>query len=117
MQTLLPLIPEGSSSINDIVSVVRDRDRWTYYIGLYPAYSHDAGDRSHFRLTIAQLVDAGSCRPCELMRVFGICKNNVLRAVRQLKERGAGSFFDRKAGRRGGGRPYAGKVALGATSS
>ena len=102
MQTILPLIPEGSSNINDILSVVQEEDVWTYYIGVFPVYSHKASDHNHFRLTIAQLVDSGTCRICELISAFGISKNKVLRAVKQLRKRGASSFFEKRNTRKKG---------------
>lgn len=97
MQRLLPLIPKGSTQINDIVSVVRDETKWVYFLGGFPIYEHGASDHNHFRLILGQLVDTGTCRPCQLTRAFGIPKNKVLRAARQLRERGVRSFFDRNA--------------------
>ena len=84
MQTILPLIPCGSSQINDLISVVREEHRWTYYLGGFPIYSHLASDPHHFRLILAQLVQTNPCRPCQLVHVFGITKNKVLRAVKHL---------------------------------
>jgi len=102
MQTHLPLIPVGASRINDMVYVCRDGDTWTYYVALLPVYSHRASDAAHFRLTIAQLVESGACRPCEIMSAFGVNKNKVLRASRQLRERGVRSFFTKRHTRKGG---------------
>ena len=33
-QAILPLVPEGATSISDIVSVYRSEDRWTYFTEL-----------------------------------------------------------------------------------
>jgi hypothetical protein len=57
---------------------------------------HDEGDDAHFRLTIALMLRAGLCRACEIERVFGVTHNKVVRARRQLAERGERSFFERR---------------------
>lgn len=102
MQSLLPLIPGGATPVSNTVCVCRNDDTWTYYVGFLPVYCHDAGDDALFRLTIAQLVASGACRPCEIMSAFGVTKNKVLRASRQLRERGVRSFFEKRRTRRGG---------------
>lgn len=99
-QTLLPLIPPGSPRINDYVSVYRDEASWSYFIGMYCTYRHRCGDLRLFRLTVAQLIDAGCCRPCEVIRAFGVSKSSVLRAVRRYREEGLDGFI--KPRRRGG---------------
>lgn len=96
MQEKLPLIPLGATPINSQVCVHRHDDVWTYFLQMYPIYSHDASDDSHFRLTIAQLVLCGLCRPCEIVTAFGVTKNKVMRAEKQLRERGVKSFFERR---------------------
>lgn len=100
MQRLLPLIPEGSTEINDIISVARKDDRWVYFMGGFPVYEHEASDHNHFRLILGQLIETGACRPCQLTRAFGIPKNKVLRAAKQLRERGVRSFFERDGGKK-----------------
>ena len=102
MQGNLPLIPGGATAINRDVNVFRDETVWTYYVHMLPVYSHDAEDHQHFRLTIAQLLDAGACRPCEIVNTFGVTKNKVMRARRQLRDRGVASFFEPRCGRRPG---------------
>ena len=93
MQPLLPLIPKGATAINDYVSVWREEDTWTYFVGGMPVFSQPAEDRRQFRFIIAQLCTSGSCRQCEIIRTFGISKNCVVRAVRKLREQGAEGFF------------------------
>ena len=73
-------------------------------MGLQPVYRHQSSDLEHFRLTIAQLIDSGCCRPCEIIRAFGISKSHVDRTTRLYRQRGAGGFFsDRKRKQTGGG--------------
>jgi hypothetical protein len=61
-QTLLPLIPDGATRINDVVNVVRDGDQWTYFHGAHPIFSHSQDDRRTFQMFTAQLVCQGACR-------------------------------------------------------
>ena len=73
-----------------------------YCVGVQPFAVHAADDRRTFYLTVAQLIVTGACRPCEVVRSFGVSKRSVLRAVRRHREGGAEAFFARRAGRRGG---------------
>lgn len=95
------MIPAGSTRINDYVSVYRDDESWAYFIGMFATYRHPCGDLRLFRLTVAQLIDAGCCRPCEIMRTFGVSKSCVMRAVRRYREEGLDGFINP---RRGGGK-------------
>ena len=54
-QQILPLIPHGATEINGLVSVWRDEERWTYFIGTYPIYSHNKTDQRMFRLITSQM--------------------------------------------------------------
>jgi len=101
-QAILPLIPAGSTQINDLVSVCRADDRWMYCVGVQPFAVHAADDRRAFKVTIAQLVETGACRPCEIVRAFGVSKRSVLRGVERLRDGGHESFFAPRKGRRGG---------------
>jgi hypothetical protein len=58
-QLILPIIPEGATQINELVSVFRGRKRWTYYLGICPIYSHDESDRRMFNVITAQMVVSG----------------------------------------------------------
>ena len=55
-QAILPLVPEGATSISDIVSVYKSEDRWTYFIGLNAIFSHTAEDLRSFRMISGQLI-------------------------------------------------------------
>jgi transposase len=98
-QTLLPLIPDGATQINDIVSVVREDDRWTYFHGSHPIFSHAQDDRRSFRMFTAQLVCQGTCRQVEIIRAFGVSKNSVLRSVKKYREEGIQAFYEPRRGR------------------
>ncbi len=102
MQPTLPLKPQGATPINDHVSVMPSNGRWVYFVSTCPVYWHEENDRDHFRLTIAQLIESGACRNQEIITAFGITKNCVCRAVKQLRERGVKSFFETPRTRSGG---------------
>ncbi|MBN1906933.1 MAG: hypothetical protein JW927_17770, partial [Deltaproteobacteria bacterium] len=59
-QQILPLIPQGSTPINNIVSVYRAEEIWTYYLGLHPIYDHIAGNDRMFRFVTSQLINTGA---------------------------------------------------------
>ncbi len=101
-QMILPLIPKGATEISNLVSVFRDETRWTYFVGTHPIYSHEARDDRMFRLTVAQLVESGTCRQVDLMRAFGIAKSKIIRAVNKFRKGGIEAFFKKRKGRRGG---------------
>lgn len=90
-------MPAGATPINEILSVWRDKERWTYFVGSHPVYSHGADDLRMFRLTAAQLIDTGNCRACEIIKTFGVSKSSVDRAVRRYREGGAEAFFERRS--------------------
>jgi len=101
-QTILPLIPKGATPITEILSVWREQERWTYFMGANPIYSHAHDDLRMFRLITAQLIDTGTCRSCEIIRTFGVSKSSIDRAVRRYREEGAEAFFQRRCSRRRG---------------
>lgn len=60
-QFVLPLILPGVTNINPLISVCESEDRWTYFFGTIPIYSHMPDDKRMFRLTIGQLIESGAC--------------------------------------------------------
>ncbi len=102
MQTILPIIPANATRINDIITVIRKGEECTYFLSLWPIYKHMANDHNHFRLIAAQLIAAGTCRQCELVKAFGVSRKMLNRAVKQFVERGVESFFTKRSGRKGG---------------
>ena len=73
-----------------------------YCVGVQPFAVHACEDRRTFYLTVAQLIAVGACRPCEIVRGFGVSKRSVLRAVERYREGGAAAFFAVRRTRRGG---------------
>ena len=79
-QALLPLIPDGATQVNTLVSIVREDGQWTYFVGVMPVFTHREEDRRSFRMFTAQLVCQGTCRVTEIVRNFGVSKQSVLRS-------------------------------------
>jgi transposase-like protein len=98
-QTLLPLIPDGATQINDVISVVQDDDQWTYFYGVQPVFSHRQDDRRSFQMFTAQLVCQGVCQQAQIIRAFGVSKNSVLRSVKKYREEGIHAFYGPRRGR------------------
>ena len=65
-QALLPLVPDGATTINDRISLVRENGEWTYFYGVDPIFRHPETDRSSFRMFTAQLICQGACRQSDL---------------------------------------------------
>ncbi len=98
-QILLPLIPDGATQINDVISVIREDDQWTYFYGAQPIFSHPQHDHRSFQMFTAQLVCQGACRQAQIIRTFGVSKNSVLRSVKKYREEGIQTFYGPRRGR------------------
>lgn len=109
-QLLLPFVSPGITQINSMVSVWEENDRWTYFLGEFPVYSHRADDQRMFRLTIAQLIESNACRQIEVINAFGVSKSGVIRAQRKLRKYGSEAFFINRRGRSKGGTKLTPKV-------
>ena len=98
-QLLLPLIPDGASPINQVLSVVRENGHWTYFLAAWPVFQHDENDQRAFRMFTAQLVCQGACKQADVVRTFGVSKNSVLRNVQKFREEGIDGFYQPRAAR------------------
>ena len=101
-QLIIPCIPEGSKEISESLSVFREDDRWTYFIGINPIFFHEATDHASFRLFTSQLIESKACRIRDIVRTFGVSKSSVIRSLKQLRHEGSQSFFKPRTVRRGG---------------
>jgi len=101
MQAILPLIPHGASQISDTISVFVENDRWTYFCGINPIYSHDEKDNASFKLITATLVNEGSCRRSDIVNGFGVALSSVKRSLAKLRTHGPSSFFATRKTRKG----------------
>ena len=100
-QTWLPLIPSGSTSINEVLSVVKDNGIWTYFSGMGPVFYHRDDDLRSFRMFTAQLVCQGACKQVDIIRTFGVSRSSVSRSVHKYREGGPAAFFVQRRGRGG----------------
>jgi transposase len=93
------MIPHGATPINDMISVVREDQQWTYFCGLQPVFRHPEDDRRSFRMFTAQLCCQGACTQADIVRTFGVSKKSVLRSVRKYRKAGVDGFYrPRRAG-------------------
>jgi len=92
-QALLPIIPDGASQINDIISVIRQDAQWTYFCGVQPFFQHPEHDRQSFRMFTAQLCCQGVCTQAQIIRTFGVSKNSVLRSVAKYRREEISGFY------------------------
>lgn len=99
-QLLLPIKTPGETYINSQVSVREKGDRWTYFFGEHPIYSHRVDDQRMFRWVIAQLIESRLCRQAQVIETFGISKSGVIRAQNKLRMGGFEAFFIENRGRK-----------------
>jgi len=100
-QTLLPLIPDGATPVNDLISVVKEEDQCSWFYGARPVFAHPQNDRDSFRMFTAQLVCQGACKQVEIVKSFGVSAVSVKRSVKQYRQEGIQSFY-RPRSTRGG---------------
>ena len=98
-QALLPMIPDGATPINELISVVRQGGGWTYFCGVQPVFQHAEGDRRAFRMFIAKLCCQGACTQAQILRVFGVSKQSLIRDVAKYRQEGIEGFYRRRRGR------------------
>jgi len=93
MHEILPLIPEGASTIANNLHVINENNQWTYYHGYFPVFFHRSDDKCSFRMITSSLIISGACRNCDIMRVFNVSKRSVIRNCKKYQEHGATAFF------------------------
>jgi transposase len=93
------MIPDGATRINDLISVIREGERWTYFCGVQPVFQHPERDRQSFRMFTAQLCCQSACTQAEIIRTFGVSKNSVLRSVAKYRQEGIDGFYRPRRGR------------------
>ncbi len=98
-QALLPLIPPDATTINELLSVVRQGEHWTYFQGVYPIFQHPQSDQRSFRMFTAQLCCQGMCKQAEIIKAFGVSKKSVLRSVAKYRQEGINGFYKHRKGR------------------
>lgn len=95
-QLRLPCYRDEPVHVSDAVSVVRrDGVVWWFHQGM-PIGSHAVSDVASFRHQSSMLCDGGACALVEIERAFGVTAISVKRALKQYRQGGARSFFERK---------------------
>jgi transposase len=98
-QALLPIIPYGATPINNLISVVRQDKQWIYFCGIQPVFQHPDDDHASFRMFTAQLCCRGVCTQAQIIRAFGVSRNNVRRSIAKYRREGINGFYQRRQGR------------------
>jgi hypothetical protein len=98
-QALLPLIADGATRLSNLISVARENDRWIYFCGAQPVFQHAENDRRSFQMFTAQLICQDACRQVDILRVFGVSKNSVIRSVKKYRDGGVQAFYTPRATR------------------
>ena len=88
-----PFLMKGSSELTDFISVHQTDTTWTYFFGMMPVFSHPSDDTSSFRMYTSQLFCDGHCKQTDIIRVFGVSKNSVIRSVARYRKGGIPAFF------------------------
>jgi transposase len=96
---LLPLVPQETTPITDLLSVAREDGQWRYFLGVRPIFAHADDDQRSFRMFTAQLVCQGTCRQKDIMAAFGVTANSVKRSVKKFREQGIQGFYQPRRGR------------------
>lgn len=87
------MFPAGAVHLTPDLAVVRQEDTVTYVHGSLPGLRHRADEVRSFRFITSQLYLNGHVQQSDLVRVFGVSKDNVKRAVKLSAERGPGGFW------------------------
>jgi transposase len=64
-----------------------------------PLFQHPENERRSFRMFTAQLICQGACRQVDIVRVFGVSKNSVIRSVQTYRAGGVNAFYAPRATR------------------
>jgi len=99
-QTILPIFPQESTPINDVLSFVNLEGTVWYFHGCLPVFSHDEKDYRSFSMFVGQLAANGQCKQVEIVKAFGISGISVKRHVKKFREGGPGAFFKQRSGKR-----------------
>jgi hypothetical protein len=90
---LLPLLAEGASLILNILSVIQEKDKWIYFYGCLPVFSHAASDKTAFKMISSSFIITGGCRNIDIENVFHVSKRSIIRNCQKYSEFGAEGFI------------------------
>jgi len=92
-QMQFPFFPEGVTHITSLLAFSRQDGRVTYFNGDMPVFAHDVEDIDSFRMITAQFCVNGNTKQIDIIRVFGISKISIKRAVKLYREAGVKGFY------------------------
>jgi hypothetical protein len=92
-QLQLPVFSEGVTLLTQELGVCCRDGRVSYFYGMLPVFTHQAGDVKSFRLFTSQLYVEGKVKQADLVRVFGVSAISVKRAVKLYEQTGPGGFW------------------------
>lgn len=97
-----PIFTPGTNMINAQLSFDSKDGYITYFNFCTPIHRHPIDDIKTFRLFVCSLCSIGSCRPCEIVKAFGINERTLMRDLELYRTEGSAGFF--KTIKRGGPR-------------
>jgi transposase len=95
-QLQLPIFPAGVTEINSRIAVQKDASAVWYIHGHLPVFQHAEGDVRSFRMFTSQMIAAGTVKPKEIVRTFGVPMITVKRYVKLYRDHGAKGFYEAK---------------------
>jgi DNA invertase Pin-like site-specific DNA recombinase len=98
----LPIFPPGTTVINSRLTFEKKDGFITYFNFMTPIHRHSEDDTKHFRMIISDFCVIGVCRPCEIVKAFGVNERTLLRDIELFRKEGPAGFF--KTVKRGGPR-------------
>jgi hypothetical protein len=101
-QLQLPIFPEGVTQLTLQIAFERVNGWITYIHGLQPVFRHEEQDVASFRLFTSQLIVQGVVQQSDIVKVFGVPRITVMRAVKLYRAEGPKGFFRQRRGRSGG---------------
>ena len=87
-----PIFPTGSNTINAQLSFHNKDGYITYFNFCTPIHRHPIDDIKTFRLLVCSFCSLGSCRPCEIVKAFGINERTLMRDLELYRTEGSGGL-------------------------
>jgi predicted transcriptional regulator len=89
----LPMFPAGLTAITKEVGFQCESGQVVYFYGHLPMFQHDSDDVQSFRMFTSQLVERGTVKQGDIVKVFGVPLITVKRYSKLLREKGTKGFF------------------------
>ena len=95
-QLQLPVFPAGVTEINSRVAVEKKDGQVCYVHGHLPVFHHEEADVSSFRMFTSQMIVAGTVKPKDVVKTFGVPMVTVKRYMKVFREHGPKRFYESK---------------------